>query len=170
MHTRPVLSLILASLFLSAGAIARDDKPKATEDLPPLALVVVENTGRDQVGAITDFHRLDLAFEYVAKQRKWPVRIEAERFAANTAKHETELRVYLKPLVDETPVDLMFRCWVTLTMNGKTHDFRVISYRHNRRIGENTEDTLEKVFRGAAKAIAEKVEPVLFPKASDAKP
>jgi hypothetical protein len=170
MHTRLAIPLILASLLLTQGAIARDEKPKAADDRPTLTLVVVENTERDQVGAITDFHRLDLAFEHVAKERKWPVKIEAERFAANTAKHATELRVYLKPMVEETPGDLMFRCWVTLTVNDKTHDFRVVSYRHHRRLGENMEDTLEKVFRGGANAIAAKVEPVLFPKTPAAKP
>jgi len=169
MHPRLAVPLIAASFFITTGVIAQS-KPVTPDDRPALALVVVENTGRNQGGANTDFHRLDLAFEHVDEQRKWPVTIAAERFAANTAKHDTELRVFLKSVTEEVPGELTIRNWVTLTVKGQKHDFGIVTFRHYRRLGENMEDTLEKVFHGAAMTIAEKVEPILFPKAVDAKP
>ena len=43
------------------------------------------------------------------------------------------------------------------------HDFGIVTFRYYRRIGENVDDMLEKVFRGAANAAAAKIEPILFP-------
>jgi hypothetical protein len=168
MNARTFIVLIAASVLLAARGYAKESPP-VVQELPTLALVVVENLQRNPSSAITDFHRLDLAFEHVAKQRKWPVTIAAERFAANTPKHDTELRVFLQPLDEETSGDLTFRSWVILTVKDQKHDFGVVTFRHYPRLGENWEDTLEKVFRGAAQAIAGKVEPILFPQAA-AKP
>jgi hypothetical protein len=165
MNARLPMLLIAAFVFMAVHGYT-EESPRVAQELPTLALVVVENLQRNPSSAITDFHRLDLAFEYVAKQRKWPVTVAAERFAANTPKHETELRVFLQPLDEETSGDLTFRSWVTLTVKEQKHDFGVVTYRYYPRLGENTEDTLEKAFRGAAQAIAVKVEPVLFPQAA----
>lgn len=129
---------------------------------PKLAIVVVE-TLQDQRGAITAFDRLDLAFQHVARERKWPVTIAAERFAANTPEHETELRIFNQPLHRDIPGELTFRGWMVLTVKGEKHDFGIISYRYNPRPFEDPEVILEHIYRGVAKTVAEKIEPLLFP-------
>lgn len=162
MRIRPP-ALLLAALLLSAGAAFAKDAAKAADDRPVLSIVVVDSLLYQQ-GAITDYDRLDLAFTALAKERQWPVRIQAERFAANTPAHETELRIFNQPLREETLGDITFRGWMTLTAGGKKHDFGIITYRYYARPGETLEDILEKVFRGAAGAAAAKIEPILFPK------
>jgi len=156
-------ALLFVSLLLAAGVSHAKPAAKAPDDRPTLSIVVVDSLLYQQ-GAITDFDRLDMAFEYIAKERKWPVQIKAERFAANTPAHETELRIFNQPLREETLGDVTFRGWMTLTVRGKKHDFGIITFRYYVRPGENLDDMLEKVFRGAANAAAEKIEPILFPK------
>lgn len=156
-------ALLFAALLLAAGPAFAKKAAKAPDDRPVLAIVIVENL-RNEESAFTDFDRLDLAFQHVAKERKWPVRIATERFAANTPDHTTELRIFSYPLQRETFGDITFRGWMTLTVQDKKHDFGIVTFRHFRRIGENDEDTLEKIFRGAANAAAAKIEPILFPK------
>ena len=158
-----LLSLLGAALGLAAVPVRAADAPPADEDRRQLVIVVVD-TLQNQSSAITDFDRLDMAFQKVARQRKWPFKIKAERFAANTPDHETELHIVTQPLRRETPVDLTFRAWMTLTIEGKKHDLGIVTYRYHPRIGENMEDTLEKVFEGAAHTTALKIEPLLFSK------
>lgn len=166
MKTRVKLfSVLLASLFLTTIAMCAETTapPQAPREL---AIVVVDSVQR---GAITDFDRIDIAFTRVAKERNWPVTIKAERFAANTPAHETELRIFNRPVRQETPGDLTFRGWVTLTVDGTKHDFGMILYRYYLRSGENMDDVLEKVFLGAAKVAADKIEPILFPEMASKK-
>ena len=162
-------ALLLVSLLLAAGVSHAKPAAKAPDDRPVLSIVVVDSLLYQQ-GAITDYDRLDMAFTALAKERKWPVRIQAERFAANTPAHETELRIFNQPLREETLGDITFRGWMTLTVGGKKHDFGIITYRYYVRPGETLEDIIEKVFRGAAAAAAAKIEPILFPKPAAAPP
>jgi hypothetical protein len=157
--------LFVLGLFASPPAFARADTAAATPaaPLPELALVVVETLNRTP-SAYDDFDRLDLAFQHVAAQRKWPVKIAAERFAANTPKHDLELRVVHQPIRQEMPGQLVFRAWMTLTDRGTKHDFGIVSFRYYPRPGQQNDDTLEKIFEGAAAAAADKIEPILFPK------
>ncbi len=160
MKTSRNLLLLTAALLLTVGfSRAAEVAPARTA----LAIVVVENL-RGQYGAFTDFDRLDLAFQEIARERKWPVAIAAERFAANTVAHDPELRIFHQPLREETLNDLTFRGWMTLTVQGVKHDLGIISYSYYRRSGEFNDDALEKVFRGVARAAADKIEPILFPK------
>lgn len=156
-------ALLLVALLPAVGVTYAKPSAKAPDDRPILSIVVVDSLLYQQ-GAITDFDRLDIAFESTAKERKWPVQIKAERFAANTPAHETELRIFNQPLREETLGDVTFRGWMTLTVRGRKHDFGIITFRYYVRPGENLDDMLEKVFRGAADAAAEKIEPILFPK------
>ncbi len=160
-------ALLFASLLPAVVPLHAKNAAQAPDDRPSLAIVVVDSLLYQQ-GAITDFDRLDMAFQHVARQRNWPLRIAAERFAANTPAHETELRIFSQPLREETLGDITFRGWMSLTLRGKTHDLGIITYRYYVRPGENLEDMLEKVFRGAANAAAEKIEPLLFPKSAAA--
>src|SRR3990170_1159406 len=91
--------LLVALLFtVGAAAYAEDTASEKTDTRRELAIVVVETLQGRTGGAITDFDRLDMAFQDVAKQRKWPVTLKAERFAANLPDHETELRIFTQPV------------------------------------------------------------------------
>lgn len=159
----------LTALFsLTIAARAADSAPANSDHLRELPLVVVEGLGRSG-GAITFFDRMDLAFQKVAAERHWPVKIVAERFAANSTKHPTELQVFEKSLRPESPMDITFRAWMILTVDGVKHDFGIVLYRYYPRAGENSEDAIEKIFLGAAREAAKKIEPVLFPELANAK-
>ena len=161
MKTRlQTFSILVTSLALTAIATCAETAPP--QPTRELAIVVVDAVNKQQ-GAITDFDRIDMAFTRLAKERDWPVTIKAERFAANTPAHETELRIFNRPVRQETPGDLVFRGWVTLTVDGTKHDFGMIMYRYYLRAGEHMDDVLDKVFLGAAKVAADKIEPILFP-------
>jgi hypothetical protein len=163
---KPCVALSLA-LFLSScltGFSAAADSNAAAQ-LTELPVVVVDVLKHHQ-GAITDFDRIDMAFQKVAKQRNWPVKIAAERFASNTPVRDTEFRIFNQPLREETTGDLTFRGWMTLMVNGTKHDFGVVTYRYYRRAGEHTDDVLEKVFLGVVTAAADRIEPILFPQLS----
>ncbi|MDI1247286.1 MAG: hypothetical protein PSV13_00240 [Lacunisphaera sp.] len=155
--------LLIATLCLAAVPVFAKKAPQAPDNRPIFSIVVVDSLLYQQ-GAITDYDRLDMAFTALAKERQWPMRIQAERFAANTPAHETELRIFNQPLREETLGDITFRGWMTLTAAGRKHDFGIITFRHYVRPGENLDEILEKVFRGAAEAAAVKIEPILFPK------
>jgi len=99
----------------------------------------------------------------VAKERHWPVKIAAERFAAGTPDYLTELTISIRRVEREMPGEFVYRAWTTLWIDGKKHDFQVITASYAFRMGENMDDILDKVFRAAAKKTADKVEPLLFP-------
>jgi hypothetical protein len=157
-----LFALPLALTLGSARAAPPAAAPATPPDQPELALVVVDTLAHRE-SAYTDFDRLDLAFQDVAKRRHWPVKIAAERFAANTPAHELELRVFLQPIRQEIPDEFTFRGWMTLTEHGTKHDFGVVVYRYRPRPGEMMDDSLDKIFRGAAETAAKKIEPILFP-------
>ena len=155
--------LLLVVTVLTAVATAAKEPDKTADQRTALPLVVVDSL-QGHHGAIDDFDRLDLAFQYVAQKRKWPVTIDAERFGAGTPDYATEVRIFKQPLRHELMDELVFRGWVILTVQGKKHDFGIISFHYQMRPGENMEDALEKIFRGAAEAVADKIEPLLLPK------
>src|SRR5215203_2680702 len=115
MKTRLSFLSFVAAAFLVATGATRAETTATPEPVQELFIVVVDNLQGPR-GAITDFDRIDMAFQKVAKQRKWPVKITAERFAANTSAHPIELRVYNQPLREESPGDLTFSGWMTLTV------------------------------------------------------
>jgi hypothetical protein len=153
-----LLSLGSLLLWLPVGQAQTAPAAGVPSELP---LVVVEVAGR-QTGAITDFDRLDMAFQRVARERQWPVTIVGERFASNTPTYQNEVRVYHRPLRQDTPQDLTFRSWVTATVNGVEHDLGIITHRHYRRAGEHHDDMLDRIFRGAAEATADRLELLFF--------
>lgn len=153
-------------LFLAVNAVFAADpapSPAAPAPVRELALVVIEPIG-SHGGAITAFDRLDIAFTDVVKQRKWPVKLVAERFAANTPDHETELRVFYKELREDVPGERTIRAWMTLTDRGQKHDFGMVVFRYSPRLGEPFDQMIEKMFLGLANAGADKISPLLFPK------
>ncbi|HWA86916.1 MAG TPA: hypothetical protein VG710_11880 [Opitutus sp.] len=161
----------VSALLIALGALPASGAPAGSADAKPLekpvlTLVVVTSLaqgGDATPSAYTDFDRLDLAFQDVAKRRHWPVRIVAERFAANTPAHPLELRVFLQPVGNYLPSEFDFRAWMTLNDHGTKHDFGMIVHREELRAGENVSDFLERLFHRAAEAAAKKIEPVLFP-------
>ena len=168
MKTKTHSFLLMVATVLIAVVAPASEAEKAPDKKPALPLVVVDSL-QNHRGAVDDFDRLDLAFQYVAEHRKWPVTIAAERFAAGTPDYPTEVRVFNQPVRREFIGELVFRGWVTLTVQGKKYDLGILSFRYNMRPGENMDDVLEKTFRGAAETIADKIEPMLFPKPADTK-
>ena len=168
MKTRLSFLSFLVACFLMATASTRAENAATPEPARELFIVVVDNLQTPR-GAITDFDRIDMAFQKVAMQRKWPVKIKAERFASNTAPHPLELKVHNQPLRQETSGDLTFRGWMTLAVDETKHDFGVVKYQYYRRAGEATDDVLDKVFLGAANVAADKIQPILFPELGGSK-
>jgi hypothetical protein len=150
--------------FLVAGATCQAQTAPATSAAPrELTVFVVESLVRGP-GRITDFDRIKAIFTDVFGQRKWPVRINVERFAANSPAHDFELRVFFEGIYEETPGDLTFHAWMTLYDHGEKRDFGVVRFRYYPRPMQQEEDALERVVRGAAQIAADKIESALFPK------
>jgi hypothetical protein len=163
MKTRFAFALAAASLLLPAVARAADEPADTSEPKPTLAIVISENLGR-RATPTDDFYRLDMAFNRIAKDRKWPVTIVVERFAANVPEYDTELSIFLQPVRQEMPGEFTLRAWTTLKVNGKKHDLGIVKYGEFRRLGDRMDDAIEKIFLGYAKVVADKIEPLLFPK------
>jgi len=163
------LSSLLCLFVLAAGSGRAETAPASPAAPQELAVVVVDSLGGAH-GAITAFDRLDIAFTNVAKQRKWPIKIVAERFAANTPSHTTELRIFYKGIRADTPDEMVFRAWVTFADPSVKKDFGIIAFHYYPRPGEQQDDVLDKIFLGAANAIADNIEPILFPEGVASKP
>jgi hypothetical protein len=162
--------LLFFSVLLAAGLNGHAQTAATPPDAPrELTIVVVEPLGL-RSDRHNDFDRLDIGFTKVFAKRKWPVRIKVERFAANQPEHDIELRLVYEGIHPETFADLTFKAWTTLTDHGVKHDFGIVRYRSDPRIGQDREDALDEAVRGAANVIADKIEPILFPKAAPVKP
>ena len=165
--------VLLLALGASAATAAAESASPPPPEKPVLALVVVTALAQSSEappGAYSDFDRLDLAFQDVAQRRHWPVRIVAERFAANTPAHPLELRVFLQPVTNYLPGEFDFRAWMTLNDHGTKHDFGMIVHREDLRAGEDVNDFLERLFHRAAEVAAKKIEPILFPQLAKPQP
>lgn len=171
MNTRKAARALFYSLLLAsaAGAASQPPSPAETSTRRELTIVVVETLERGP-GRITDFDRISSVFTEVFSRRKWPVDIKVERFAANTAAHDAELRIFYRGIFDEAPGELTFDAWMTLSDRGTKWDFGVVRFRYNPRPFQQADDVLERVVRGAAEIAATKVESVLFPKTGAKKP
>jgi hypothetical protein len=161
MKAKAFFVVILAALLAANGAAAKEIvRVPAPEGVLPVSITEAVGTIG---GAYTDFDRLDLALQAVAKERQWPVKIAAERFAAGTPDYLTELRISLQRVRQEMPGEYVYRAWTTLWIDGKEHKLSVITATYSFRMGENMDDVLNKVFLAGAKATAHKIEPLLFP-------
>ena len=165
------LPLLLAvSSAATPPSSAPTRKPSPVQELALVVVTSVDHGDNGNGGAYTDFDRLELAFRELAKRRHWPVKIVAERFAANVPAHELELRVYLQPVRQDLPRQFTFRGWMTLMDRGTKHDLGVIVHRQEPRPFESMDDFLEKLMLGAAETAAGKIEPILFPQLVQPKP
>ncbi|MES1195012.1 MAG: hypothetical protein ABUL65_03895 [Opitutus sp.] len=162
MQPRLASSLLAAALLLT-GARA-EDAPQAPAKRPTLAIIVIDNAP-DRRNSTTEFDRIDLAFQYVAKQRKWPVAIAAEPLTDKTQLHPLELRFFHQGLREEIGNEFIFRAHLTLVVGDAKQDLGLVSYRYTARQWENNEAVQDKVFRGAAFAAADKLEPIIFARA-----
>jgi hypothetical protein len=161
MKTRLIFSIFAAALLVPIASHAAT--AKKPDDRPKLGVIISENLG-PRSASQDNFIRLDISFEAVAKERKWPVAIAMERFASNVPEYDPEVTIFMQPLRQEIPGEYTLRGWTTLTVNGEKHDFGIVTFRQHIRLGEMMDRTLEKIFLGFANAVADKVEPVLFPK------
>lgn len=160
MKIKPSL-LLVAALLAACSAPAKE---VARVPAPDGVLPVVITEAMGSMGnAFTDYDRLDLALKQVAKERNWPLQVSVEKFASNTLDYQTELNISLQYVRQQIPGEYLYRGWTILWLNGKKHDFSIIEFRYNYRMGEQTDLSLEKLYLGAAKATADKIEPLLFP-------
>jgi hypothetical protein len=159
------LGALCIAFVLAAGATGRAQiaAPLAAATRRELTIVVVDALGGNARERDT-YDRIARVFTDVFEAKKWPLKISVERFGANAPAHETELRIYVQGIRQETPVDLTFSAWITLTDHGTKTDFGVIRYRYDIRPMEQMDDRLDRVVRGAALMTVAKVEPILFPK------
>ncbi len=165
MKTRFALGLLLFPVVLATGAIGRaQTSPTPIAAAPPreLTIVVVDEL-RGSLSDFNTFNRIARVFTEVFEKRKWPVKINVERFGANAPAHDLEMRIYVQSIRRETPVDLVFSAWMALDDHGKKQDFGIIRYRYNPRPVENMSDRLDHAVRGAAMIAATKIESALFP-------
>jgi hypothetical protein len=160
MNIRSFLCLAVTLLAAGAGPAKEIVRVPAPEGVLPV--VITESLGNSG-NAYSDYNRLAYALERVAEDRKWPLKISAERVASNAPDYLTELRISLQRLRQEIPGEYLYRAWTTLTIDGKDHDLGIVSYSYAYRTGENMDDVMDKSFLGGAKATAAKIEPLLFP-------
>lgn len=154
---------MLLSLLLAAGSTGRaqpSTAPAAAQ--PDLGVVVSETLDRGAEGFAT-FAAIQKVFTRVLSERKWPVSVSVERFAANNPEHDYELRVFFKGIYYETPGVLTLRAWMTLVDHGKEHDFGIIKFQINQGPIEHRDDAFEVLLRGEAEIAASKIEAILFP-------
>lgn len=170
MKTCNALGALCFSLVLAAGVTGRA-QPAATAAAAPheLTIVVVDSLGGNN-SERNIYDHIAQVFTEVFEAKKWPLKIAVERFGANAPAHEIEMRLYFKGISKETPIDLTFRAWITLSDHGTKSDFGIIRYSYYPRPMETFDDRIDSVIRGAAMIAAAKVEPVLFPKANQPKP
>jgi len=156
-------SFCLAVTLLAAGVAAAKEIVRIPAPDGVLPVVITEMTLGNSGNAYSDYDRLAYALERVSKERKWPLKVSAEKVASNAPNYLTELRISLQRVRQEVPGEFLYRAWTSLTIDGKDHDLGIVSYRYNYRMGENMDDVMDKSFLGGAKATAEKIEPLLFP-------
>ncbi|MFA5263470.1 MAG: hypothetical protein WC378_06555 [Opitutaceae bacterium] len=170
MKTYLTLGTLFLALFLATVVPgAAQNTPAATEARHDLMIVVVESLSHGS-SEYNEFNRIDRVFTEVFEQRKWPVKIKVERFAANSPAYETELRIFYQGIRKEEIDDLTFRAWMTFNDHGKKHDFGIVRFKFYPRPGQQREDALEAAVRGAADIAATKIEAILFPKPDGKKP
>lgn len=148
---------LAAALILTTAPANAIGGPPSMEEQPKLTIVVVDN-----IQPRSGFDRMDLAFQQVARQRKWPVVIATERIAANMPAHPLELRIFFLGIRESLPGEYTFRAWMTLVVRGVKHDLGIIGYRHFVRQWEDNHDMYDKIFLGAANATADRIEPLIF--------
>lgn len=165
MKPRFLLSYLFGVMVLvlsSTARVAAVESVGAVSAPGELVLVVVESVKGSSLGP-RSYDRIARVFTDVFEARKWPVKIRDERFAANTPEHDTELRIFFNGISRQVPSELTFRAWMILYDHGTQHDFGVVRFDYSPRAGEQMEDALDRVVRGAALVAADKVQPILFP-------
>src|ERR1051325_10857906 len=117
MSIRSLLFLVVG--LLAADALAEKEATRVPAPEGVLPVVITEMTVGNTGSAYTDFDRLDIALQAVAKERQWPLKIAADRFAAGTADYLTELRISLGRPRQEIPGEYVYRGFTTLWIDGK---------------------------------------------------
>lgn len=169
MNIRIIPSALFLSLVLAVGATGRSEAAATKADPPRELTIVVVDSLRGNVSERNLFDRIAQDFTEVLEAKQWPLKINVERFGANAAEHPIEMRIYLQGIRKDTPDDLTIRAWVTLVDHGAKTDFGVIKYSYYPRQTELVDDRLDHVVRGAAKIVAAKIEPILFPRVDQPK-
>ncbi len=153
---------MLVGLFMVAASDLNAEPAKtAPETRRDLVIVVTENLVGPR-GESHGFNRVARVFTNVFEARKWPVKIRAERFAANTKTHATELQVFLKGIRQDIPGEYEFYAWVTFADRGKKLDMGIVKGTYYPRFLEPMDDVLDGAVKAAAEKIANKIQPILL--------
>jgi hypothetical protein len=160
MKIRSLLSVLVA---LAAGAAHAKEAPARVAPPEGVLPVIVLESLHQPGNAYTAFDRLDLGFQKVVKERKWPLKVVSDRMADGIPDYLTEVEISLQPLRQRSPGEYAFRAWTVVYVDGKKHDLGIIHYDYHYRIGRDFDDEMDEVFVAGARAIAEKIEPLLFP-------
>jgi hypothetical protein len=169
MKTHSIRCALFLSLALASGVACRAGTPAAAPVAAPELTVVFVDALGENPGETGNFDRVSRIFTNVFEQRKWPVKINFERFGAGGPEHPLEFKIFFQGMRSETPADLTFKAWMTLNNHGTKLDFGIVKYRYDTRIGEAMDDRLDRTVDGAAVIAADKIEAVLFPKAAPPK-
>src|SRR6187399_3216052 len=84
--------LCLAVTLLAAGVAAAKEIVRIPAPDGVLPVVITEMTLGNSGNAYSDYDRLAYALERVSKERKWPLKVSAEKVASNAPDYLTELR------------------------------------------------------------------------------
>ena len=167
MKTRFLTSVLMSFLAVGAvhGAAPTSPPPPPPTAQPEMAVIVVEGLRRH--AGEDEFNRIAEEFEAAFAARHWPVTITFERFAANNEARDIELHLFSQGIFNEFN-ERVFKTWVTLEVRGTKHDFKIVDFRYQPRPGENVDDMIRKIYRGAAEKVASLIDPYLAPNAAPA--
>jgi hypothetical protein len=170
MKTRLFLAVLCGVVLGLQSRAADAPAAPAAQPAPQreLFVVVVDSLHRE-AQEFNNFNRIAYEFEQVFKARHWPVRVTFERFAANTEHHELELKVYYQGIINLLGGERQWKAWMVLTDHDTKHDFGIVEYTYLARPGEQMEDTLAHMFRGAGEKAADLIQPYVAPESARAK-
>jgi hypothetical protein len=155
--TLSILGLVFASLLVALAARGADSDPVPEEAKPKNAFVIAESLG-GRTNAVDDYVRLEAALKKLANERKWPVEVVIERFAANVPDYENEVTIFTQPVRQEVPGEYVLRGWTTLVVAGKKFDFGILRGEYRPFPGEQIDQALEKLFREFALEVGDRIE------------
>ena len=154
LKTRLIFSLFVAVLFVPIAVHAK--KATDPDDRPKIGIIVRGN-----------FEFFKHAFETLEEERKWPVKFVVQRHLANLPRYDQEVTIHMqyRGYAGGKPT---MRGWVDLNAHGEKQDFGIISVsQEDPRRGEDEEKYEDKFYLAFANAVADRIEPILFPKVGE---
>lgn len=161
------LSFLLAAMATAAptASVPAPAAPASRE----MTVVIVDSLRQQRRGGFDDFDRMAEVFGRVFDRQHWPVKVTFERFAANNGSPDLELEVFYKGIQNEFD-EQVFKAWTILNDHGTKHDFGIVEFRYQPRLGQNIDDMIQHIYAGAAEKTAALIQPYLVSPAQAPKP